>query len=240
MFSAQVAEDILVQSGRCCCLCHKFCGHKIELHHIVAEADGGTDELDNCIALCFDCHAEVRAYDPKHPKGRRFTPSELRRHRDQWISKVAGSTGSPGRDPMYLEPDRRLFREFISRLDPDCRIVSVLGHPNIGYGAIRFDIFHEIDDVLAWAERPDTEFLDSDLEQLRSTFVSLMKAYVTYLGTNTFRLQHDLNLTQVPDEWETDQPERYQRIQTQLSDYQEEFTERYSDLIRTARRKLAI
>jgi tetratricopeptide (TPR) repeat protein len=90
-FSSQVVEDILVKSGRYCCLCHKFKGHKIEVHHIQQRADRGNDDADNGIPLCFDCHAEVKAYDPHHPKGRRFSPSELKRHRDNWFRKFAAT-----------------------------------------------------------------------------------------------------------------------------------------------------
>lgn len=34
--------------------------------------------------LCFDCHAEVGSYNARHPKGRKFSPSELKSHRDTW------------------------------------------------------------------------------------------------------------------------------------------------------------
>jgi hypothetical protein len=88
-FPSDIVERVLVACGRCCCICHKFCGTKIELHHIVQEADGGDNTFDNCIPLCLDCHAEVKAYNPHHPKGRKFTEGELVKHRDQWYSKVA-------------------------------------------------------------------------------------------------------------------------------------------------------
>jgi len=84
-FQRNVAEELLVSCHRCCCVCHKFCGSKIEVHHIVPRSEGGEDTFENAIALCFDCHAEIGAYNPKHPKGRKFSPSELRRHRDQWL-----------------------------------------------------------------------------------------------------------------------------------------------------------
>ena len=61
----------------------------MECHHIRPAADGGDDSIDNCIPLCFDCHAEVRAYNPRHPKGCAYTESELRRHRDNWFSFCA-------------------------------------------------------------------------------------------------------------------------------------------------------
>lgn len=87
-FPKDVGELALLLCGRCCCICHKFCGTKIELHHIVPQADGGADTVENCIPLCFDCHAEATHYNPDHPKGRRFSSTELKRHRDAWFSSV--------------------------------------------------------------------------------------------------------------------------------------------------------
>lgn len=88
-FPTSVANEVLVRCGRHCCICDKFVGSKIELHHIVQEADGGDDSVDNCIPLCFDCHAEVNSYNPRHPKGRKYTKIELKGHRDKCYEKYA-------------------------------------------------------------------------------------------------------------------------------------------------------
>lgn len=39
--------------------------------------------------MCFDCHANVRQYDPKHPKGTKFSEKELIAHRESWYKKVS-------------------------------------------------------------------------------------------------------------------------------------------------------
>jgi hypothetical protein len=65
----------------------------MECHHIVQEAEGGPDTSENCIPVCFDCHADMCSYDFKHPKGTKYTPEELRRHRDRWYEKVAAGGG---------------------------------------------------------------------------------------------------------------------------------------------------
>jgi len=83
-FPPQVKTEALVACGRCCCVCNRFCGVRIECHHIVPEAQGGDDSLENCIPLCFDCHAEAEHYNPRHPKGNKFSIEELRGHRDRW------------------------------------------------------------------------------------------------------------------------------------------------------------
>lgn len=87
-FSEETRIKALVSCGRRCCICHKFCGNNMEIHHIKARADGGSDDFENAIPLCFDCHAEVRQYDSKHPKGIKFTEKELIIHRDNWYKKM--------------------------------------------------------------------------------------------------------------------------------------------------------
>jgi hypothetical protein len=104
-FRQSEKEDMLVACGRRCCLCHRFCGNKIECAHI---EQGGPDELDNGIPLCLDCHAEVGAYNDQHPKGNKFSPRELKRHRDAWYQKMAQYPAEE-MDEKYREADRRSF-----------------------------------------------------------------------------------------------------------------------------------
>lgn len=87
-FNEEIKIRALTACKRSCCICHKFCGQNIELHHIKAKADGGKDTFENAIPLCFDCHAQVRQYDSRHPKGTKYTEAELIRHRDLWYEKV--------------------------------------------------------------------------------------------------------------------------------------------------------
>lgn len=108
-FPLNVAQRALISSGRCCCICHKFCGIKIELHHIKPKSERGLDTFENCIPLCFDCHAEVKAYNPKHPKGRKFTESELQSHRDNWYD-IVKKTGGILLLPNYKAVDNCKYR----------------------------------------------------------------------------------------------------------------------------------
>lgn len=99
-FSEDIKIKAMVACGRRCCVCHKFCGNNMEVHHIKARADGGADVFENAIPLCFDCHAIVRQYDPKHPKGIRFTEKELIIHRDSWYKKIEQGTIDRDNDGM--------------------------------------------------------------------------------------------------------------------------------------------
>jgi hypothetical protein len=82
-FSPNTKARMFVKSARICCLCYKPCGTNIEAAHIIAEADGGPNTDENGIPLCFDCHQEIGSYDPKHPKGNKFTEIELKARRDK-------------------------------------------------------------------------------------------------------------------------------------------------------------
>lgn len=50
-FSDKTQAEALAACERRCCICHKFCGTKMELHHIKQKADGGEDTFDNCLRL---------------------------------------------------------------------------------------------------------------------------------------------------------------------------------------------
>lgn len=101
-FKQKEVDSLLVRCHRRCCICHKFCGFKMETHHIKPEGDGGSDEISNAIPLCFECHAEVAYYNPKHPKGRKYSENELSGHKEQWLNLcdnnpnilVSGTTNS--------------------------------------------------------------------------------------------------------------------------------------------------
>lgn len=77
----------------------------IELHHIKQKSEGGDDSYDNCIPLCFNCHADVGAYNTKHPKGRKYSEAELKEHRNIWYSKIKNSNGFKAVEDIILPKD---------------------------------------------------------------------------------------------------------------------------------------
>ena len=86
-FSQKVVDEAFIRCRRHCCICDEFKGQNIELHHIVPKANGGSDEFDNAIPLCFDCHAMVGSYNAQHPRGRKYSENELKKLRDICYSK---------------------------------------------------------------------------------------------------------------------------------------------------------
>lgn len=108
-FPRSVREEALVAAARYCCVCHRYRGMKVEVHHIIPQCEGGSSTTDNAIALCFDCHTDAGHYNPRHPKGTKFSRSELRAARDRWYAIVrekgvdaAPLTTSPVLQSRYL------------------------------------------------------------------------------------------------------------------------------------------
>jgi len=105
-FPSAVREAVLLRSERFCCVCHEYAGRDMEVHHIVHEAAGGANTLDNAIGLCSRCHGEAGHYNPGHPRGTKFSPSELKRHRDSWWEYIS-SRYQPEKQPDgFDEPVR--------------------------------------------------------------------------------------------------------------------------------------
>lgn len=88
-FPPNVKEQELIASARHCCVCHRFAGVNIEVHHIKQEADGGANTFENAIALCFDCHSFAGHYNNRHPKGTKYSQSELKKAKTNWHNSVA-------------------------------------------------------------------------------------------------------------------------------------------------------
>lgn len=229
-FPSDIAEKALLDSGRHCCLCHRFCGTKIELHHIVQKADGGQDTYENCIPLCFDCHAEVKAYNPKHPKGRKFTGSELKGHRDRWYEKVKVNAGVVV-NSNYLELDRKLFDE-IRKILPSSGSVDFARFHDYG-GAFPKESLNDFYSFYRYRTRPEFEFLDADLEGLRSKLINDIEEFLNLIGKFAFRNQVQ------PDWLEIDvQPELAIQVGKELNQLADKICQTYDDLIRLGRRKL--
>lgn len=82
-FKEEVKLRCLLWSNRHCCLCGKACGTNIEIAHIIPKGGNGSENIDNAIPLCFNCHSEIGRYNRKHPRGNKYRPEELKARRDQ-------------------------------------------------------------------------------------------------------------------------------------------------------------
>ena len=109
-FPADIRIRALIASARHCCICHRYKGLKVEVHHIVPLEKGGSDEADNAIVLCFDCHTDAGHYNPDHPRGTKFSTKELRMARDSWHRQVEHN-----QIQMYDKADKLYCRYLICK-----------------------------------------------------------------------------------------------------------------------------
>lgn len=72
-FSEAQKRTVRRRAHLACCLCHNV---GVEIHHIVPQAEGGTDDADNAAPLCPSCHEAYGANSTK----RKF----IREARDVW------------------------------------------------------------------------------------------------------------------------------------------------------------
>lgn len=86
-FTETTRRRLLLWSDRHCCLCKKPCGIDIILHHIQPKGKQGSNEEDNGIPLCYECHARVEHYNESHPSGTKYRHEELKRRRQQVFEK---------------------------------------------------------------------------------------------------------------------------------------------------------
>ena len=236
-FPSNVKEDVFVACGRCCCLCHKFCGIKLEVHHIQEESAGGPNTFNNAIALCFDCHADMRSYDHKHPKGNKYSESELRRQRDTWYEKVKGNIGVAPRAAI-VETDKQVYELLVRVLpwDGSINFIRTNNFAGFSFDLARLDDLHEFEHH---CKNPAFEFIDPDLETLRASLFGGVDEFTRTIAIETFPT-HTSGWNAVPDEWEDEQPERFSRVVNKLHRDAARIVEAYGNLLKTATRKLGV
>jgi Fe2+ or Zn2+ uptake regulation protein len=73
-FPQSVKDGVLRMAAFRCCRCEKIGG--VEVHHIIPEEFGGSDDIDNAAPLCPNCHTDFG----DNPKKRK----EITKLRDWW------------------------------------------------------------------------------------------------------------------------------------------------------------
>ena len=117
-FQQAEVEELLAATGRRCCLCKKL--HQVQVHHIVPKEQGGTDDIDNAIPLCPNCHDEVHGRQGPGRTTRSYSPEELKLHRQRAIQRAqqrsaalpeiaSGGPKPPTRTEVVAIPDGPAF-----------------------------------------------------------------------------------------------------------------------------------
>jgi len=81
-FSEALKLEVKRMAAFRCCRCHEI---GIDIHHIIPQAAGGSDDIDNAAPLCQNCHSRFGA----NPEKRK----EIRQMRDWWYEVVIEKYG---------------------------------------------------------------------------------------------------------------------------------------------------
>ena len=73
-----IRDKLLVEAQHRCTICAEKC---FEIHHVVEIADGGTDDEDNLIVLCPNCHQH------RYHRSGEFTRDQLRLYKAKLLEK---------------------------------------------------------------------------------------------------------------------------------------------------------
>ena len=241
-FSPAVKEQAMVACGRHCCICHRFCGIKIECNHIQPKANGGGNTFANCIPLCFDCHAEVGHYNETHPKGTKYSPQEQRMHRDAWYKRIA-TYGTVVSSVDTLQADREVFKQ-LRALAPEREIRHLLKDHDWSQPISAQDL-----ELLGRVRRGladlSAAFLDPVCEGMRSSF---QIAFEKFRASSEFGqispVYSNSNLFGVPKEWRDrangERREYFFKVVDYLNQHADKAYAEYASMIQQLRKLLSV
>jgi hypothetical protein len=123
------------------------------------------------------------SYDPNHPRGTKFRPEELRKHRDQWFAKVAVS-GVSAAIPQHRDADIHTLNAIREGL-PWLPTMKWLKEHDFGASFAAANL-EPLDSFVYESGDPAAEFLDMELEGLRAAFLVSLRDFLEELATNVF------------------------------------------------------
>lgn len=143
------------------------------------------------------------------------------------------STGASG--PTDI--DRTLFDEFKIAL-PSGGSIRFIDDQNMAGFSWPRDNLHDLEKFYhEWGDA-DHEFIDNELEQIRSKLYDLIGDYLGQIATNTFPASHPDRQT-VPPEWEEKNPKKFFEVVNKLHETAGSIVKLHQDLVRIGRRKLS-
>lgn len=234
-FPKKVKEEVLLKSKRHCCLCNKFCGIKIDVHHIKPKSEGGEDTVENAIPLCFDCHADMRTYDARHPVGNKYSESELKSRRNILYKNVT--------EGVIVEPrdngrDIEVYNTLLKKLPWNGSIAFIRNHNFAGF-SFQTDKLNDLWAFDYLCENPSFYFLDEKLEESRKKLLHHINELGHAIGQYTFPTDN-LGWNTVLPEWERTQPLHFKTVVDLIHTTVENICNEYDFIIKKGTEQLNI
>ena len=112
-------------------------------------------------------------------------------------------------------------------------------HNNFAGFSFGLDRLNDLYEFIHECESPSFEFIDPDLEGLRVALRGYIQEFTSLVAFETFPT-NTVGWNEVPEEWDDEQPERFEKVVNGLHDTAEGACDSYDALVRLATRKLGI
>jgi hypothetical protein len=235
-----VEITVLANSARRCTLCFHLKGDLTEKLGQIAHLDQDRSHRaeDNLSWMCLEHHS---LYDSKTKQHKNYTILEVKAARAKLYKIVAeGKHLTPATALPYLqaEADKKVLRDFLE-IVPSNGSIRFIRTNNFEF-PFRDKSLDDIDFFFNDRNGPDYEFLDPELETVRQKFRGACEALLSVLATQTFPTNNP-DWQSVPDDWaEGKDPKRFHRAVDEIHTAAETVCRTYDELVRLARRKLAV
>jgi hypothetical protein len=237
---AAVVTAVLAKSARRCALCFFLTQDVTEKAGQIAHLDGdrANGKEDNLAWMCLEHHS---LYDSKTKQHKNYTVLEVkaaRRRLYDFVAKRKYVTPLAAQPYLQAAADKEILRDFLLIL-PSNGSIKFLRHHNFA-ASFAWKQLEDIDRFCHDRSGPDHEFLDPELQTTQIKFRESCQALLASLARNTFTTHHVELRHAVPAEWEEEQPERFDRVVEEIHKAAKDVCRSYNELVKLARRTLAV
>jgi hypothetical protein len=236
---ADVETAVLANSARRCALCFHLDGDLTEQHGQIAHLDGDRSNSaeDNLAFMCLKHHS---LYDSTTRQHKNYTIQEVKAARTKLYELVAtGNHLSPATAQPYLqaEVDKKILRDILEMVPSNGSIHFLRDFNFAGFSFDR-ERLESLDVFLRKRDGPEHEFLDPDLEMARGKFRKELDTALEILALSTFVTERGFQ--SVPQDWEWENPKLFKDTVNEIHAAAKAAGSAYDELIRLARKKLAV
>lgn len=140
---------------------------------------------------------------------------------------------SPKKSPVK-EHDQKLYDALIQLL-PSTGVIQFLDQNNMAGFSFLDSMLDPLRKFYYEWNRPEQEFINSELESLRKELWQRADQYLDVITTETFSVGSMAERRSVPEEWQYQQPERFNRVVKDLHSLAGEIVDLHGKLVRAAR-----
>ena len=236
----EVETAVLANSARRCTLCFDLKGDRTEKLGQIAHLDQDPTNRaeDNLAWMCLDHHS---LYDSQTRQHKNYTIDEVKTARAKLYDLVAEGkhlTPSVGQPYPQAEADKKILRSLLATV-PSNGTIKFLRTKSFAGWSFEINRLDDIETFLYDRNGPDCEFIDPELEAARQKFCESCETFLLAVATHTVTTTHP-DWRAVPDDWNDTNPERFDNAVRNLHTSAETVCSTYDNLVRLARKKLAV